>query len=437
MKLFNVLLLFALAGLASCKKFIELQPADKTTSEVTFSNVKNAENAVNGLYANFSTSGLIYSTRLYTDISLLSDELKTSNSGSTPFAENNITPSFSGLLSFWSGHYAVINDANVIIDHLPGVPGISADKLAAWTGEAKLVRAWNYLYLTQLFGKVPKVTSSAWRDNASLGRSSVDDIYAFILQDLKDAEAGLPHDYSDATLTRIRATKAAARALQVKLYMLKKDWTNAELMATAVINDSVTYSLQSSYADVFTANSKESIWELWFGEKTPNGVYNAFVFGARAQYTPSTKMVLAFNASIGDARTAVSISAGKVNKYPSNTARTKLLRLADIYLLRAEARAQLNKTTESASDLNRIRTRANLAATTASTKDDLLLAIENERYLELAFEGQRWFDLVRTGRADAILKVVKPATWQASDVLLPVPQAEISLNPNLLPQNPY
>ena len=420
----------------SCRKFIELTPADKTTSELVFDNPKNAENAVSGLYANLSLPGNIYASRLYTDITLMGDELKTSNTASMPFAENNLTPTYSGINSFWTGHFAVIYHANLLLDKLPTVPGITSIQLKNWMAEARLVRAWSYFYLVQLFGPVPKITSADWRANTNLPRSSVADIAALINQDLLDAEAGLPHDYGDAEKDRIRATSGTAKALMVKLNMLMKDWAKAEAKATELINDSAMYNLKPVYADVFKSNSTESIWELWFGEKSPNGVFNAFVSGARAQYSPSAKMAAAFTTSTGDVRTAVAMSGGKVNKYTSNLARTKLLRLADIILLRAEARAQQNKLTEAAADLDRIRYRAGLAPTTATTKDDLLLAIEKERFLELAFEGHRWFDLVRTGRASEVLAPLKGAKWQPTDVLLPVPQGEISLNPGLLPQNP-
>ena len=437
MKQYIILFFIASMLFISCKKMIELTPADKTTSDQVFGDVKNAENAVNGMYANMSIQGNIYSNRLYTDIALLGDELKTTNEASMLFADNNLSATAAGISSFWTGHYSIIYNTNLVIDKLPGVPGITAAQLLAWTSEAKLLRAWSYFYMTQLFGTIPNITTSDWSETISLPRSPVAEIYKQIEKDLQDAEIGLPHDYNDVEKDRIRGTKGAAKALLVKYYVLTKDWAKAETKATELINDSAMYNLKPVFADVFKSNATESIWELWFGEKTPNGVYNSFVLGARAQYTPSVKMSAAFAASTNDVRTAVSISGGKLNKYASNLARTKLLRLGDIYLLRAEARAQQNKLPEAASDLNRIRGRAGLAATTAATKDELLLAIENERFLELAFEGHRWFDLVRTARATTILSALKGTTkWQATDVLLPVPQTEISLNPALLPQNP-
>src|SRR5215213_10729964 len=116
MKLYPVVVLLVLVTIQlSCKKFIELEPADKTTNEWVFDNPKNAENAVNGMYANMSLQGNVYSSRLYTDIALMGDELKTTNSSSTPFAENNLTATYSGISSFWTGHYALIYNTNLVI----------------------------------------------------------------------------------------------------------------------------------------------------------------------------------------------------------------------------------------------------------------------------------------------------------------------------------
>jgi len=434
--LYSLLLLSA----ASCKKFVDVKPTGQTTKAITFESVENAAGAVNGMYFDLSIQGNIYSLLLYTNISLLADELNTVNVAAAPFAVNSVTPQLSGLTVYWSGYYAMINHANLVLDNLSSVPGLPAAQMAAWKAEAKFIRATAYMGLVQLFGKVPKVTSSAWHDNETLPRSPVTDIYALIVQDLKDAAAGLPHDYGDPAINRIRATKGAANAMLTKCYMLQKDWTNAAASATAVIDDAAMYQLEPVFDDVFTDNSVESILEIWFGSLAPSILSSSFGQGggrgSTPQYTPGAKIVSAFNNSPNDARSFKSIGGGKVNKYATSTSRPKLLRLGDLYLLRAEAKTQLNDLTGGLNDLNTIRTRAGVDSSTASDQASLLLAIENERYLELAFEGQRWFDLIRTGRADAVIGALKPATWQPTDVLLPVPQTEINANPALLPQNP-
>ncbi|MDO5969574.1 RagB/SusD family nutrient uptake outer membrane protein, partial [Flavivirga aquimarina] len=112
-----------------------------------------------------------------------------------------------------------------------------------------------------------------------------------------------------------------------------------------------------------------------------------------------------------------------------------VFRLAEQYLIRAEARAELGKISEAQSDLNVIRNRAGLGNTTASTKEALRDAILDERQVELFTErGHRWFDLKRRGEAADVLAPLKPS-WQDTDVLFPIPESELLLNPNLLPQN--
>jgi hypothetical protein len=429
-----------LLSAASCKKFVDVHPTDRTTRAITFESVENATAAVNGMYYDLSSGGIIYSLLLFTNISLMSDELKTVNVSAAPFTVNSLTPQSSGLDGYWSGYYAMINHANLVLDNLGSVPHLPAAQMSSWMGEAKFIRAVAYMSLVQLYGKLPKVTSSLWQNNESLPRAAVADIYALILQDLKDAEGSLPHDYGDVAVNRIRATKAAASAMLVKYYMLQRDWTNAIAKATAIIDDTATYSLESDYNDIFSDNSVESIMELAYSDIQPSALSSNF--GARGgrgsvpQYSPSATAIAAFAASPGDARSFISVGGGKVNKYTTSTSRVKLLRLGDLYLLRAEAEAHMSNLSDGLNDLNTIRTRAGVDSSTAPDQASLLLAIEKERVLELSFEGQRWFDLVRTGRADAVLGALKPATWQPTDVLLPVPQQEINLNPALLPQNP-
>ena len=428
-----------LLSAVSCKKFVDVSPTDRTTKAINFENMENATSAVNGMYYDLAHQGAIYTNGLFTNIALMGDELSTNNILAAPFTTNTLSPQFGPVGSYWSGYYGIINHANLILDNVTSVPNIPATEMKNWTGEAKFIRATAYMGLVQLFGNVPLVTSSLWQNNETLPRSSTDQVYALVLQDLKDAVASLPHDYSDPNTDRLRATIGAANATLTQYYMLKKDWPNAVASATAVINDNM-YQLETSYANIFTDNSVESILEIAFDNISISLLSNEFSArggrGTTATYSPSPQVKAVFNASPGDARFFTSVGGGTINKYTTVTSRDKLLRLGDLYLLRAEAEAQLNNLTDALNDLNKIRTRAGVPPSVASDQASLLLAIENERVLELAFEGHRWFDLVRTGRANAIISVLKPATWKPTAVLMPVPQQQISLNPALLPQNP-
>jgi starch-binding outer membrane protein, SusD/RagB family len=435
--LLNIMLILAAV---SCSKFVDVKPTGQLSQITTFESVDNATAAVNGMYYDLSTEGNIYDPLLFTNLSLMADELNTVNVVAASYALNTVSPALSNLTSIWKGYFAMINHANLVLDHLADVPGLPAAQKNNWTAEAKFIRASAYMGAVQFFGALPEVTSSAVVPNETLPRSPVADIYALMLQDLKAAASGLPHDYGDPTVDRVRATSGAANAMLTKLYMLQKDWANAITSATVVISDAATYHLEPNFSNVFFDNSVESIMELWYGPQSPSTLWANF--GARGgrgsvpQYSPCAKIVTAFNNSPNDTRFFVSVGGGKVNKYTDGNSRIKFLRLGDIILLRAEAEAQQGKISDGLNDLNTIRTRAGVDSSTVSDKAGLLQAIEDERYLELAFEGQRWFDLVRTGRANAVLGALKPATWKPTAVLLPVPQTELNVNPKLAPQNP-
>jgi hypothetical protein len=209
------------------------------------------------------------------------------------------------------------------------------------------------------------------------------------------------------------------------------------------------------YADIFTVgkqNTSESIFELsYLPNITMEGhnLDNEYVPATGNSYRviPDNKLIAAFNASHGDMRRTISFDVYDnkpyINKYtaghPSITTNRRLqdanvviLRLADIILYRAEILNELDRTNDAIPFLNQIRARAGLPSTTASSQADVRLAIENERYLELCFEGNRWFDLVRTGRAQSNI----PKLTDLNKILWPVPDHELGLNPNLLPQNP-
>ena len=238
-----------------------------------------------------------------------------------------------------------------------------------------------------------------------------------------------------------------------RVYLYVGDWQNAEESASEVIINS-NYNLASDLNEVFLLNSSETIWQLW--SVFSGGGINTFdgellIFSA----TPTNVALrddLLNSFETGDERGANwvgSFSDGtdtwyypfkyKVqdgNQGVPITEALSMLRLAEQFLIRAEARAQQGNVTGSQDDLNMIRNRAGLTNTTSNDQTSLLAAIEQERRVELFAENShRWLDLKRTGRTDAVLGVVKP-NWQNTDVLYPLPRADFDKNSNLRPQNP-
>jgi hypothetical protein len=271
----------------------------------------------------------------------------------------------------------------------------------------------------------------------------------------------LREDYLSSSVNdRVRPNKYAATALLARVYLYLGRWSDAEAQATTVINKSSLFNLQSTanIGNTFLKNNTEAIFQM-------NGATNGNVYlgynNLAWQYiyyntiskipwmalTPG--LVNAFET--GDARSAAWVRSivynGTTWYYPykyklmnpttgTNAEAYVYLRLAEQYLIRAEARAKQNNTSGAQADINIIRTRAGLSNTTAATQADLLLAVEKERRVELFCElGHRWYDLKRTNRADAVLGA-KPG-WKPTAVLYPVPQSEISNDPNLSQNTGY
>jgi hypothetical protein len=320
-------------------------------------------------------------------------------------------------------------------------------------GEAYFMRAFFHFYLVNLFGDVPLMTTSDWRVNAVMHRTPKDTAYKQIIADLKSAQGLLSENFLQADRVtpggeRIRPTKGAAAALLARVYLYTKDWTNAEMQATIVIDDSQLFSLHS-LDETFTKNNPEAIWQIQYVTPDQGTEGYHFILTEEPGYNRPTYLssFLLEKFEAGDQRKAKWISSFTTTpdppalpvtyyfpyKYKSSTVSTQqngvypepsenlvVLRLAEQYLIRAEARAQQNKISESQSDLNIIRTRAGLANTTATTQTILLTAILHERQVELFTEwGHRWFDLKRTGAVDTVMTKVLPVkrpgfTWNTT-----------------------
>ncbi|HSC40346.1 MAG TPA: RagB/SusD family nutrient uptake outer membrane protein, partial [Chitinophagaceae bacterium] len=239
--------------------------------------------------------------------------------------------------------------------------------------------------------------------------------------------------------------------LLARAYLYKKDYVNAEAEATKVIGATdVSYSLPLDSL-AFVNTSPEVILQFanLNGFSQFGGYYRTSSATAAPSYTLNPVIANAFEA--GDTRRrdwVDSVTVGttkyyKIRKYKLVTATAGneydvILRLAEQYLIRAEARAQQNNISGAQADINAIRTRAGLGNTPAATQAALLAAVAQERKVELFGEmSHRWFDLKRTGQADAVISPLKPATWKSTAVLMPIPVSQIQANGNLTQNNGY
>jgi SusD family. len=456
----SIVLVLVLPVLISCEKLIETQPVGVINTGSAYDSEKNIEASINGIYYKLQQTGSLYNGNFHTTYAALSDEATVLSSAvnNIEFSTNQISVANTALSNLWNNAYDVIYQCNSLIENVSPKTGLNAAKRDQFLGEARFLRAYSYFMLVQYFGAVPLATSSDYRVNNTLSRSPVSEINAFITTELEASELLLPDGFSVYGGTRTRVTKQAAQALNARQYLYLKQWEKAIQKANLLIDNS-NFSLPQNFDDVLKSNSPESIFEIWFSAQsagTFNNTAGYFVPNtslpnpAIPGFIPSEKLVNAFetnlSTSLPDKRKTAFIrfqaapAPGynylfKYRDRATNTDQPKLFRLAEQYLIRAEARAHLNLP-EAADDINVIRFRAGLTITTAVTQEQLLAAIEQERFVELCFEGHRWPDLIRTGRADAVMGAYKPTTWQPTDKLLPIPATEIGRNQNLNPQNP-
>jgi hypothetical protein len=439
-----------LAALPSCKKFLAVQPVDYVSDQVTIVDASSAQTAVRGVYralAADSYYGSLFQTFGY----LPGDNVQWTGSQSViqQLITHDIKADNGNLESVWLGIYATINDANNVIAKVPAVVDATFTTAlrSQLLGEAHFIRALAYFDLARVWGGVPVALTPTLEssDKNSLGVTAVAGVYAQVLADLNSADSllSLP-----ATANPVRANRETVWALKARYYLYQKNWPQAESYASQVIGDSKNYALLTPYSAFFSPASaiatKESVFELSYSATYTNGhrgYWQPPANGGTRQWAPNDAFVALVNdPTVGGnrntlvAKTSAGLWYGNLYYRSPATDPAYVIRIAELYLIRAEARAQQNNlsvTGGALGDLNAIRGRAGLTPSAAVSQSDVLLAIENERRIEFALEPHRWFDLVRTGRAAAVLGVT-----DANKYVFPFPSTEVTLSKGNLPQNP-
>ena len=421
---------------------LDVEPQNSISAEEAFNTKEDIDKGILGAYASFQS--LSYYGRTFGIFSdLAADNLSHPvDATATAYAEvdnNSILPENGSVDGIWSIAYDGINVANNVIDKVPTIADMTEQEKNEALAELYFIRALNHFNLLNYFGGVPiKVAPTVGVNNLDAPRNTEEEVYNQIINDLIFSVEHLP-----VSSTKIRASNAAAKALLAKVYLYKKEYPLAILMASEVISDG-GYTLPDNYRDVFEDDeSDESIFEISFSELERNRIaeYNfPTSLNGRREVEPSQDLLDAYEAN--DERFEASIAfegdkayAIKYDDLSLGTGNFIVLRLADMYLIRAEAEASLQAPNVSSvqSDINEIRVRANLQPTSESSITQLLRIIEDERRIEFAFEGQRWFDLVRTDRAITVL----PNVSSTNQMLFPIPTDEIQTNnsPGMV-QNP-
>lgn len=463
----------------SCKdSFLDLQPISSAASGNFYKTAADMKVALNAAYAALHESGISTNNYVFGEIS--SDNTYPVASGSVTdqdeFDRFYIRTTNPFISARWNHGYNAISRINTVLEKI--VPVEMDDQLKKrYVAEAKFLRAFIYFELVRTFGDVPLVTktlTSSLPEAYDYGRDAATAVYAQIETDLLEADPDLLVSYTGGDIGR--ATRGAAKALLGKVLLTQRKFPQAATKLKEVIDLNV-YDIVAYPAafDPAQKNGKEAVFEIQFaaGMGSGNPWPNAFApqnsgnavinFGGGGNNRPTQDLIDAYEP--GDVRKDFSLATSYVNasgqtiqdvhvkKYRFSPALNNdngnnipVIRYADVLLMYAECLNEQGFVAggEAFTLLNRIRVRAGLGEKDASdipNQEAFRLAIEQERRVEFAFEGHRWFDLVRTGRAIAVINgkaqsinLVAPITQ--NNLVFPIPQSQIDINRNKIEQNP-
>lgn len=480
---FPVILLLGIA-ISSCEDFLELEPVSQgiaventSADSILYKTANEVEAALAGAYGDFKNE--YFQIDYYVNGDAQGDDAYAGadNPANFQIDDYNIDAINSNVSRDWGYLYSAIGKSNAVINNVEAVPDpeLTAQRKKEILGEASFIRAFMYFQLVQLWGDVPLQLTEVKTISAENleeiypllypPRTPKDDVYKQIIADLEVALTNVKTTGPDKGY----ATKGAVNVLLAKVYATQEphDWNKVKQYSDAVIGGG--YSLLPNFDDLWNnsqENSAESIFEINYNGGSTDGNWGTKMWRGtdwKKFNIPSNDLVKAFDAEQDVIRKEASIIwqdiTGKwsdehwpqtnypfLNKWRNFVEGSNqnyiIYRLADILLLKAEALNELGDVSGAASLVNQIRARVELPNTTASTQEAMRLAIEKERRLELVFEGHRWYDLKRTGRA---IEVINNATGVGgvplgynlteSSLVWPIPQSELDKNVNLI-QNP-
>jgi hypothetical protein len=444
-------LLLMLLLISSCDSFLEVDlPTSQLTAESIFKDTATANAALAGLYAKMRTNGILAGngSGISFSLGLYADEFEYYQQNvANNFYNNSLFAGDDGIADIWNQSYNQIYTANAIIEGLTKSTSIAEADKKQMQGEALFIRGMIHFTLTNLYGDIPYINSTDYVKNSTASKLPTDKIYEHVTTDLDQAIELLSENYT--SVERVRPNRSTAKALLARVYLYMKLYPEASNAASAVLNNSL-YKWEYDIDKVFLKGSTTTIWQFMpnvAGANTDEGDLYIFSSGPPSLIGLRADLVNAFEAN--DNRkmhwtTEVTDSTSKwyyTSKYkqdsstPSSLEYSIIFRLAEQYLIRAEARAYQGDLIGAKEDLNVIRNTAGLANTLAISAEDIVADILKQRRFELFTEfGQRFFDLKRTGKLDQILSASKLG-WNSNDVLWPIPALELNANPNLKPQN--
>lgn len=474
--------------LTGCHDILSTQPPDSINTANFFATEGDAVAAINGAYQPLQWPKL-YNMRMWTTDIIAANSVVGAGGGTDGIETKNLADfvalsSNPGVLDLWRGPWPGILRANLVLAKVPGM-SLREPLKSRILGEAHFLRALYYFNLVRFFGGVPKITAPQDPgDDIRPSRAPASEIYSeIIIPDLEAAMTLLPARSAYASGDVGRASLGSATGLLAGVHLTLGNWQKVVDLATEV--EALGYTLNADYAanfDPTRENGPESLFEVQYYGKTSFDFWSnenqsawhstfmgprnsGMVAGGWGWSQPTQEFINAYEP--GDLRknvtvlyeggpafdghaynAAYSTTGYNVRKflvppaiavtYDADPLNFPVLRFAEILLLKAEALNELGRTGEAEAPLNRVRRRAGLGDVTGLAQADFRAAVLHERRMELAFEGKRWFDLVRVDGGQyglTFLHSVGKVNANANRLLLPIPQLEIDANPNLA-QNP-
>lgn len=491
--IFKILLITVLATSAtSCNKYLELHPVDGITRDKFWQSKEQIKSAVTACYVALQTgNGGRSPAELFFMWGELRGDMISPGLGISIDESNIINSSIlsTNTVTDWRNIYRVINFCNNVLDFAPAVKGIdntlTQEQLNAYLSEALTIRSLMYFYLVRSFGDVPLKLKSTSSDSelVQLAKTPQKQILTQIVADLKQAESFAVLSYGDNLLDKARVTRSSVNALQADVYLWLDNYADCISACDKIINSNKFGLVPGDFSSWFstlygTGNSVEGIFELQFDSQILNPYFPMFATSRRRYLAGPNVLANVFTLDLADDSkfdirgiyAAIRPSDQAIYKYigldPELT-RTQdvsyahwiFYRYADVLLMKAEACANSGRGQDALDIIAQIRTRARALNTSAETPDPMDVAgltnyVLAERARELAYEGKRWYDLLRNAKrnnyarldilnAAAVISVPSSVQQSALNKLkdpnshyFPIYQYELQTDPNLI-QNPF
>lgn len=471
-----IITVFSFLLLGGCSDFLDLKPISNSSVAGFYNNQNDFENAIIGAYSSLRAGGTFNDdVQLVGDLRSDNTEMGTTASDRFNYydmarfqmnVDNKISP------SIWDGNYKGITRVNEILERIDNLQEAPESFKNLIEGEARFLRAVFYFNLVRVFGDVPLVSRvlKTIEEGYEIGRTDSKEVYDLIIDDLKIASDKLPLKAAQTG----RAASGAAKSLLGKVYLTTHENEKAIPVLREVI-ESGEYSLLPDFEDLWDVdnkNNKEIIFSIQFERASSNGTgsrflerYSPYLYPYLGYYStaggyniPTENLIEAFEPN--DLRKEASVNESYVdedgkeitglqgrfqNKFTDvpiqgqgSNDNFPIIRYADVLLSYAEALNEMGFESdgEAVHYLNQIRERAGLPELSVNSKEEFREAILHERRVEFAFEGHRWFDLIRMGKAVEIIKENKGININEDKFVLPIPQEQIDINPEKIKQNP-